>query len=47
MKAPIVPAPRAIAQQVVIALVTTIVVAWVIGHTPGLRSWLKSETGDS
>ncbi len=45
MAASLIPAPRALAQQVVIALVTAIAVAWVIGHVPPLRDWLKREEG--
>lgn len=43
MAASIIPAPRAIAQQVLIALAVTIAVAWIVGHTPTLKAWLKSE----
>lgn len=43
MAAGIIPAPRAIAQQVVIALAVTVAVAWIIGHTPALKTWLKAE----
>ncbi len=46
MAAGIIPAPRAIAQQVVVALVVTIAVAWIVGHTPALKAWLKAESGD-
>ena len=43
MAAGILPTPRAIAQQVVIALAVTIAVAWIVGHSPGLRGWLQRE----
>lgn len=43
MAAGIVPAPRAIAQQVLIALAVTVAVAWIVGHTPALKSWLKAQ----
>jgi hypothetical protein len=45
MAASIIPAPRVLAQQVLIALAVTIAVAWVIGHTPSLKAWLKDEQG--
>lgn len=44
--ASIVPAPRAIVQQVIIALVVTVALAWIVGNTPSLRAWLKSESAD-
>lgn len=43
MAASIIPAPRAVVQQVVIALVVTVALAWIVGHTPALRAWLKAE----
>lgn len=39
----IIPTPRAVAQQVVIALVVTLTIAWLVGHSPGLRAWLQRE----
>ena len=41
----IIPAPRAIVQQVVVALVVTVALAWIVGHTPSLKAWLASENG--
>jgi hypothetical protein len=43
MAASIIPGPRALAQQIVIALVAAVAVAWVIGHTPPLKEWLKKQ----
>ncbi len=45
MAASIIPAPRAIVQQVVVALVVTVALAWIVGHTPALKAWLASENG--
>lgn len=45
MAASIIPAPRVIAQQVLITLAVTLTIAWVVGHSPGLRAWLQKENG--
>ena len=45
MAAPLIPSGRTLAQQVIVALVTAVAVAWVIGHVPPLRDWLKREEG--
>ncbi len=37
------PSSSTLAQQVVIALVTAVAVAWIIGHVPPLKAFLKSE----
>lgn len=41
----IIPAPSALAQQIVIALVAAVAVAWIIGHVPPLKAFLKREEG--
>lgn len=41
--ASIVPTPRVIVQQVIIALAVTVAVAWVVGRTPSLKAWIKAE----
>lgn len=43
MASNLIPAPRMLAQQVVIALLTAVAVAWIIGHVPPIKAFLKRE----
>jgi hypothetical protein len=40
------PFVRSVARQAAVSLAAALVVAWVLGQSPALRAWLKSQTKD-